>query len=293
MFKFPRAAIIGVGLIGGSCALAWRNSGCVGTIVGIGRSRSNLEEALSLGVIDEIATDLPSGVAGADVVLVATPVGQFGRIFEEILPVLAPGGLITDGGSTKRDVVAVARRVLGPRFPSFVPAHPIAGAEKSGVTAARVDLFQGRHVVLTPTAETDPAAMDGASVLWRACGARLSVLSPEAHDAIFAAVSHLPHVLAYALVDMISSRSNADELLRYAAGGFRDFTRIASSSPEMWRDIGMANRDLLLAEIDSYTEALGVLRAAIERGDGDALVKVFDNARNRRDNWLRSQEVAK
>ena len=288
-----RIAIVGVGLIGGSCALAWRRAGIAGHIVGVGRGRANLERALELGVIDEIASDTASGVSGADVVLVAVPVGQLSRVLAEMLPALSPAVLVTDAGSTKQDVVAAARAVLGPRLPRFVPAHPIAGAERSGVEAARAELYHGRQVVLTPLPETDATALDDARRLWAACGARVSTLSPARHDAVFAAVSHLPHALAFALVDMIAQRDNAGQLFGYAAGGFRDFTRIASSSPEMWRDICQANRDALLVELDAYLAHLAALREAVASGDGARMEDIFGNARRARDDWLKSIEDGK
>lgn len=288
-----RIAIVGVGLIGGSCALAWRRAGVAGHIVGIGRGRTNLERALELGVIDEIAPDTASGVSGADVVLVAVPVGQLSRVLAEMLPALSPGVLVTDAGSTKQDVVTAARGVLGPRLSRFVPAHPIAGAERSGVEAARAELYHGRHVVLTPLPETDPAALADASRLWAACGARVSTLSPERHDAVFAAVSHLPHALAFVLVDMIARRGNAEQLFGYAAGGFRDFTRIASSSPEMWRDICLANRDALLAELDDCVAHIAALREVVAKGDAARMEDIFGNARRARDAWLKSIEDGK
>jgi len=288
-----RIAIVGVGLIGGSCALAWRRAGIAGHIVGVGRGRANLERALELGVIDEIASDAASGVSGADVVLVAVPVGQLSSVLAEMLPALSPAVLVTDAGSTKQDVVAAARAVLGARLPRFVPAHPIAGAERSGVAAARAELYHGRQVVLTPLPETDAATLDDARRLWAACGARVSTLSPERHDAVFAAVSHLPHALAFALVDMIARRGNAEQLFGYAAGGFRDFTRIASSSPEMWRDVCLANRDALLAELDAYLAHLASLREVVAAGDSARMEDIFGNARRARDDWLKSIEDGK
>lgn len=288
--QFGRVAVLGVGLIGGSCALAWKRAGCVASIVGVGRSRANLERALQLGVIDEIAPTVAEAVRGADVVLITTPVGQFGPLLTEAGAALGPSAIITDGGSTKQDVVAAARAALGPRMPRFVPAHPIAGAERSGVEAARVDLYEGRNVVLTPLPETAPDAVERATALWSATGARLSCLSPEEHDQVFAAVSHLPHALAFALVDMISSRPDAGRLFGYAAGGFRDFTRIASSSPEMWRDICLANRDALLQRLGEYETAMQGLRALVESGDGTGLEALFSRARDARNAWLRSLE---
>jgi prephenate dehydrogenase len=199
--------------------------------------------------------------------------------------------VITDGGSTKQDVVTAARASLGARLSRFVPAHPIAGAERSGAEAARADLFVRRHVVLTPLPETASDAEARVAALWSSCGAKVSSLTPEAHDGVFAAVSHLPHALAYALVQMIAERPDAGTLFGFAAGGFRDFTRIASSSPEMWRDICLANREPLLAELDAYQDMLARLRVLLDRADSDGLERLFTSARDARDAWLRSMEA--
>lgn len=286
-----RLAVIGVGLIGGSCALALKRTGMVERVVGIGRGVANLERAMALGVVDEVTTDVGRGVDGADVVLVTTPVGQMGPIFDALRSAVAPDAVITDGGSTKRDVVAAARERLVERLPRFVPAHPIAGAERSGADAARADLFLQRHVVLTPLPETAPDAEDRVRALWTACGAKVSTLTPEQHDAVFSAVSHLPHALAYALVQTVAERPDAGTLFSFAAGGFRDFTRIASSSPEMWRDICLANRHALLADLDAYGAMLARLRALLDRADGEGLERLFTSARDARDAWLRSMET--
>lgn len=286
MMRFERLAVIGVGLIGGSVALALRRAGAVGRVVGIGRGRANLERALALGIIDEIAEDAGTGVVGADAVVVAAPVAQFAPLLTTIHDALSPGAVVTDAGSTKQDVVVAARGALGARIARFVPAHPIAGAERVGADAARAALFDGRNVVLTPLPETDAEALAAAESLWRTCGARVSRMTPAEHDAIFAAVSHLPHVLAYALVSMIAERANAERLFGYAAGGFRDFTRIASSSPEMWRDICLANREALITEIDAYGIALQGLRGLVATGDGAGLEHLFADSRRARDAWL-------
>jgi prephenate dehydrogenase len=288
--KVRRLAVIGVGLIGGSAALALKRAGSVERVVGIGRGRANLERALELGVVDEIAADAASGVEGADAVVVAVPVGQFDGVLRAIAPGLDADVLVTDGGSTKQDVIAVARPALGGHWPRFVPAHPIAGAEHSGVDAARADLYDGRNVVLTPVPETAPDAVDRAESLWKQCGARVARMSAAEHDGVFAAVSHLPHVLAYALVAMIAERADAERLFAFAAGGFRDFTRIASSSPEMWRDIALANRDALLGEIDRYGAALASVRELVAAADGEALERLFAQSRDARNAWLRRIE---
>jgi len=281
-----RLAVVGVGLIGGSCALALRAAGVCTQVVGAGRNAENLRRARDLGILDEIAVSAAAAARDADVVLVAAPVAQYPALFAELAGALAPHAVLTDAGSTKRDVVAAARAALGAQFGRFVPGHPIAGAEASGAAAARADLFRARQVVLTPLAETAPDALERVRGLWTACGARVVTMDAAAHDAVFAAVSHLPHVLAYALVHDIAQRENAEELFGHAAGGFRDFTRIASSHPEMWRDIALANRDALLAEIDRYDTALAGVRALLEAGDGAGLERVFAAARAARDAWL-------
>jgi len=280
-----RLAVIGVGLIGGSFALALRQAGKVSHVVGVGRNRANLDLARERRIIDSTAPDAATAARDADVVFVATPVGQFPAIFGQLKDSKA---LITDGGSTKRDVVAVARTVLGARIAQFVPGHPVAGAEKSGAGAAAAELFRGRRVILTPLKENPPASVAQVQALWEACGARVTRLDPEEHDAVLAAVSHLPHLLAYALVQDIAGRGNAEQLFSYAAGGFRDFTRIASSHPEMWRDICIANRDALLAELTRYSAQLGLVEKLLQAADAGALEKLFSEARDARDRWLKS-----
>jgi len=287
---FDKLVIFGVGLIGGSAALALRKAGAAKCIIGVDRSDETLNEALRLGVIDAAAIDLPSAVADADIVLLAVPVAQTEQIMVAIAPHLAPHTVVTDAGSTKSDVAAAARASLGKHFSSFVPGHPIAGTEKSGVTAAHAGLFQGCNTILTPLPETSTQALEKVRTLWQACGAKVSVMTPQAHDDIFAAVSHLPHMLAFALVDAIAHRSNAEQLFGFAASGFRDFTRIAGSSPEMWRDICHANRDALLAELDAYQAELARLRGLIERRDGAALEILFQDASRARNAWIKNFE---
>ncbi len=282
MTRFERVAVIGVGLIGGSFALALKAAGACGHVVGIGRSAANLRLAKDRGIVDSVAME----AGDADLVLVATPVAQFASVLSAIAPRLKPGAIVTDAGSTKRDVVAAARAALGARISQFVPAHPIAGAEKSGAAAASADLFRGKRVVLAPLKENSPASVLAVEAAWAACGARVSRMSPEEHDALFAAVSHLPHLLAYALVHEFAGRDNCAQLFGYAAGGFRDFTRIASSHPEMWRDICVANREPLLAELERYAGKLQALRPLLERGDGAALEQLFAEARAARERWL-------
>jgi prephenate dehydrogenase len=286
MTRFERVAVIGVGLIGGSFALALKEARACGHVVGVGRDPQNLRRALERGALDSTAADAAAAARDAQLVLLATPVAQFPALFAALAPALAPGAVVTDAGSSKRGVVAAARHALVDRIARFVPAHPVAGAEESGAGAARADLFRGRRVVLAPLAETAPDALAQVSAAWEACGARLFRMTPGEHDAVFAAVSHLPHLLAYALVHEIAARADAAQLFGYAASGFRDFTRIASSHPEMWRDICVANRDALLVELDRYGAKLAALRPLVERGDGEALARMFAEARAARARWL-------
>lgn len=286
MLKLTKIVVCGVGLIGGSFAMALRQAGAVAHIVGVGRSQATLQQALARGVIDAIASDWQDAMAAADLVLLATPVGQMEARMGELVPYLEPQTLVTDGGSTKRDVVAAARRSFAARIGQFVPSHPIAGAERSGVAAACAELYRGRRVVMTPLQENAPAAVARVRAAWEACGAMVAAMTPEEHDGVFAAVSHLPHLLAFALVHDLAQRPESETLFGFAAGGFRDFTRIAGSSPEMWRDICVANRDSLLIELDAYEAELARLRGALERGDGAALEQAFAFARAARQAWL-------
>lgn len=282
MKKLEKIAIFGVGLIGGSFALALRQAGGAGRIVGVGRSRGNLERALDLGILDEIAKDTASALKGADLVLIAVPVAQTGKVMAQIQPHLEPHTVVSDAGSTKQDVLAVAHAYLAEHFSRFVPAHPIAGAEQSGAEAAKADLYRNRKVVITPLPQTDPHALRLVTEAWQACGAQVSLMTPEQHDEILATVSHLPHVLAYALMDQVAGAPNAEELLSYAGTGFQDFTRIAGGLPEMWRDICLANRESLLRQMEVYQAELAKVRKLLSDGDGAALERLFTHARNAR-----------
>lgn len=280
--RFAKVAVVGVGLIGGSFALALKAARACDEVVGVGRGAANLKLALEQGVIDAIGTD----IGDADLVLVATPVAQYPRVLAALAPRLKASAIVTDGGSTKRDVIAAARAALGAKIAQFVPAHPIAGAERSGASAASAALFRDRRVVLTPLAENPEGTVQAVEAAWQACGARVSRMDAAEHDAVLAAVSHLPHLLAYALVHEIAGRADSAQLFGFAAGGFRDFTRIASSHPEMWRDICVANRDRLLDELDRYLAKLRALRPLVERGDAAALQRLFEEARAARQRWL-------
>jgi prephenate dehydrogenase len=287
-----KVVIFGVGLIGGSFARALKKAGAVQTVVGMGRSTASLARAQELGIIDVIGGDMAGALQGADLVLLAAPVAQTERILLAIAPHLQPGTIVTDAGSTKSDVVAAARAALGGKIAQFVPGHPIAGRETNGPDAAIDHLYIGKKTVLTALPENSAADVERVAAAWEACGAIIHRLSPEEHDKVFAAVSHLPHLLAYALVDDIANKPHADLLFQYAASGFRDFTRIAGSSPEMWRDISLANQTALLAELDSYMAQLTVLRASLAAGDGAALEGVYSNAQHARHQWIKAIEAA-
>jgi prephenate dehydrogenase len=288
--KIGKLVVVGVGLIGGSFALALKRAEAVGSVIGVGRGEANLRRALELGVIDAIGALDRATLGDADLVLVATPVGQMGAVFRALAPLLGPGTVATDAGSTKQDVVALARKELGAAFARFVPGHPVAGTEKSGAEAAFADLYRGRKVVLTPLPETEKRAADRVREAWRHCGAEVLDLDPARHDAILATVSHLPHVLAYALVDRVATDPQAGQLFGLAAGGFRDFTRLASSHPEMWRDICLANRDAILREIDRYGSELSAVRDMIAHGDPRAIEALFAGARDARNRWIHSHQ---
>ena len=283
--EFGKVVVFGVGLIGGSFALALKAAGQVGEVVGFGRSLSTLTQALDLGIIDRVGANAGQEVSDADLVLIASPVGQMPEIMQRIAPYLGPETLVTDGGSTKSDVVSAARERLAERVGQFVPAHPIAGAENSGAAAARADLYQGKKVVLTPVPENSVLSIARVRSAWEWCGAQTFELSAAEHDRVFAAVSHLPHLLSFALVHDLAVRENSDLYFNFAASGFRDFTRIAASHPEMWRDICLANRAALLGELDRYRAQLDELRDALAKGDGAVLEKTFDVARTARRAW--------
>ncbi len=283
--KIAKLVVCGVGLIGGSFALALREAGLVGRVVGVGRRPEPLAAARQLGILDEICTDWADALSGADLVLLAMPVGQMDAVAAAMAPHLGPDTVVTDAGSTKRDVIEAIYRHLGAHLANVVPAHPIAGAEKSGPAAAQSGLYRGRKVVVTPLPENRPAAVARVREVWSACGAVLHEMSPQEHDRVFAAVSHLPHLLAFGLVHDLAGRANAEQLFSYAASGFRDFTRVAGSHPEMWRDICVANRHSLLAELDAYLAELAYLRALLVEADGPALEAVFADASRARNTW--------
>jgi prephenate dehydrogenase len=273
-----KITIFGAGLIGGSFALALKKARAVQQVVGVGRTVAALERACALGIIDSIAASVEEAVSGTDLILIAAPVAQTAAILAAIEPHLQPGTVITDAGSTKSDVVAAARQALGAKIAQFVPGHPIAGRELNGPDAAIDHLYVGKKVVLTPLPENAPQDLARVADAWTACGAIIHTLTPEQHDQVFAAVSHLPHLLAYALVDDIAGKPHAD--------------LIAGSSPEMWRDISLANRTALLGELDAYVAQLNRLRGLLSDSNGAALEAVYANAQHARQSWVRTIESA-
>jgi prephenate dehydrogenase len=281
-----RLAILGVGLIGGSLARALRDAGHVVEIVGYGRTLASLQRAVELGVVDRIETSLSAAVNGADMVVLATPVGVMPEIFPAIAPYLGESTVLTDVGSVKGTVVAAAHNALGAKLAGFVPGHPIAGTEHSGVESSFASLFVGRRVVLTPLPENSAEAVARVRAMWQAAGADVTEMSVEHHDEVLAATSHLPHLLAYALVDLLTRLDDRREIFSYAAGGFRDFTRIASSDPVMWRDISLANQKALVKMLKQYRTELDDLIAAVSSSDGNRLQQLFARAKAARDSLI-------
>ncbi|KOR32439.1 prephenate dehydrogenase [Achromatium sp. WMS3] len=281
-----RLTIIGVGLIGGSLARALRKVGAVGEIIGCGRGWPNLERALALGVIDHATDDPVRAVQGADLVFLAVPLGAMANIFNSIKHALAEHTIITDGGSVKSSVIEDARRSFGFVPNNMVPGHPVAGTEHSGVEASFASLYQNSRVILTPLANTNPQATNLVERMWRACGANVIYMSAAHHDGILAATSHLPHMLAFGLVDLLANMQDNNEIFRYAAGGFRDFSRIASSNPLMWRDICLANNDALRVTLQKFIEELHNLTDALGDPSGTQLLDIFTRAKTARDHYL-------
>lgn len=270
-----KLALIGVGLIGGSLAAALRDAGAVARVSGFDADPRASAAGLARGILDLAAPSLADAVSGADVIVIATPVGAMRQVLTEVAASLSASAVVTDVGSTKCSVIEDARSALGPAFPRFVPAHPIAGGERPGVEHASAELFRERLAITTPVAATDREALAHVEELWNSVGARLERLTPEQHDKVFAAVSHLPHLLAFALVEMIARGPDAQTCFSHAGAGFRDFTRIAASSPQMWRDVCLANRGPLGEQLRLYRSRLEALQQAIGAGDGEALHAVF------------------
>ena len=282
---FKQLGLIGCGLMGGSFALAMKQAGLVDRVIGYSKSPSTTEKAKQLGVIDQAAESALLAVSGADVVLLAVPVAATEPTFKAIRHLVSPHTLFMDVGSTKRDVVDAARRALKDRIGAFVPAHPIAGKELSGVQHADAQLYREQQVILTPLPQTRPELVEKARALWGALGARVRVMTPEAHDAAFAAVSHFPHLLAFAYFTGILQQEQAEEFLRLAGPGFRDFTRIAASDPAMWRDVLIANREEILKQSEFFRGALGVLEQTLRDCEGDALEALVRGVSEARSHW--------
>ncbi|MCU7810263.1 MAG: prephenate dehydrogenase/arogenate dehydrogenase family protein [Candidatus Thiodiazotropha sp. (ex Notomyrtea botanica)] len=281
-----RLAVIGVGLIGGSVALALRETGSVKTVVGCGRSEENLIQAKRLGIVDHYTHDVGEAVEGADMVLLAVPLGAMRETLSGMRDHLQSNAIVTDAGSVKGSVIEDLREVFGEVPGWFVPGHPIAGTERSGADAAFASLYQNRRVILTPTSETEAKAISRVEEMWQQCGADITRMPVAHHDEILAATSHLPHMLAFSLVDSLARLNENDEIFRYAAGGFRDFTRIASSNPVMWRDICLANQDHLSAMLTRFADELHELAAILEQGDSEGLLEIFERAKRARDRYI-------
>ncbi|MDR3429073.1 MULTISPECIES: prephenate dehydrogenase [Silvimonas] len=280
-----KLVLLGTGLIGGSFALALKRARLVERVVGVGRNSANLTRALELNVIDEASHDAATAVQGADLVLLGTPVGQMGALMQAIAPHLADDCIVTDGGSTKQDVAGLFRAFLPGHLHHCVPGHPIAGSDLSGAAAAQYGLFEGRRVVLTPFAETAQNALQQVETLWQQCGARVYTMTPEQHDGIFSAVSHVPHLLAFAYMNAVLAKTDAQSCLDFAATGFRDFTRIAGSHPDMWRDIALANRSAILGDLRSCATQLQQVIALVEAGDEAGMAEYFSTASQARVAW--------
>lgn len=284
-----KLVVVGTGLIGGSFALALKDAGKIDSVVGVGRGRDNLDQALRRAIVDRgytIDEDWKPELADAAMVLLATPVGEMPTLFAAIASHLGPATIVTDAGSTKHDVIAAARVGLGAAFSRFVPAHPIAGSERSGAVAASASLFRGRQVVLTPLPETDPAAVACVRERWTQCGAIVILLDAERHDTLLSAVSHLPHILAFALIGELAERPDVADYWRVAGTGLRDFTRLAESHPAMWRDICIANAARLRVDLSAYRAELERIDAMLSRADGAALGALFARSRDARAAWL-------
>jgi prephenate dehydrogenase len=278
---FGRMAVVGVGLIGGSLGLAAKQAGLVEEVVGVGRNPATLESARGRGLVDQVSSDLAAGLQGADLVVLAVPVASIVALLPEVARTIGPKCLVTDVGSVKGPILAAGDQA----FPDgrFVAGHPIAGKELSGPEAAHAELFRGANWILTPSARTRPAAQDRIAALCRGVGAQVVTLDPAWHDEVFATVSHLPHLVAYALLDAVLATERGEERVRFSAGGLRDFTRVAGSDPAMWRDIFLMNRDPLLKVLAAYQEQLDQLATAIRAADGEAILARLRQARRARE----------
>ncbi len=281
-----RLALIGVGLIGGSLSLALKASSSVQHVVGYSRHEVNLKKGVQLGILDSYSTSISDVVKGCDVVVLAVPLGAIATLLEQIAPHINKNCVISDVGSAKCTVVQAAKDNLASNYQQFVPAHPIAGTENSGVDAGFSELFEKRRVILTPDDKTSVSAVETIQAMWQNCGASVESMSVEHHDQIFAATSHLPHMLAYSLVNCLADMEDKVEIFKYAAGGFRDISRIASSDPTMWRDVSLHNKQALSAMLKTYSKELSDLSEKINQSQGDELHEYFTRAKTRRDDWL-------
>lgn len=291
MLEFGKIVLFGVGLIGGSFALALKKANAVEEIVGFSRSPNSLKIAQEIGIIDRAGINPAHEIADADVIMFATPVQQIPMILEKIFPYLKnPNTILTDVGSSKLEIVQQARKIMKGKIGQFVPAHPIAGTEFSGPKAAFPELFQNKKLVLTPLKENKDEFLDRIKLAWRICGAEICELDPESHDTIFAGVSHLPHMLSFALVADLANRENSNLFFEFAASGFRDFTRIAASDAEMWRDICLSNRYTLIAEISHFQAVLNNMTAALATNDKKMLEQIFSQASQARNEWAKNKQ---
>jgi len=282
--QFGVVSIVGVGLIGASLGLALKGAGVVREVIGVGRSSANLDQAKKMGAIDRVA-DLAEAVQSSQWIVLCVPVAQMRAIFTQLEPHLGSNTLITDAGSTKSDVILAAKEVLGKKVCQFIPAHPIAGGAQHGAAAARADLCQGKQTIICQLQENSAADVALVEEFWKVLGSNIKRISAVQHDAIYAAVSHLPHILSYALMASVLNSEDAEQKLGHAGAGFRDFTRIAASSPEMWRDICIANKQAILKELDQYLSVTGRLREMIAKEDAAGLEKVFQKASQARQKW--------
>ena len=275
--NYGTVTIVGVGLIGASLGLALKKAGVVTKVLGVGRSKTNLDQAQKMGAIDGVV-DLVGAAKQSDVIVLCIPVAQMRSAFEVIEPHLEPRTMITDAGSTKGDVILAAKEVLGKKVCQFVPVHPIAGGAQHGASAAKADLFQGKHTIICPLQENSPQDTALITGFWETVGSTVKKIGSVQHDAIYAAVSHLPHLLSYALMASVVNSEDADQKLGHVGAGFKDFTRIAASSPEMWRDICLGNRTAILKELDQYLLIVNHMRKLVAEGDGTGLEKLFNQA---------------
>lgn len=286
MERLNKIVIVGVGLIGGSFAKGLKQAGLVNEMVGFGQNTDNLQKGIELGVIDSFTTDIAEAVADADLVFLAVPLGAMHSVLQQMKPYLSSDTIVTDGGSAKGEVIRSAEAVFGKLPVNFVPGHPIAGKEKSGVTAADAELYVDHRVILTPTEITSVQALDTVKELWSALGANIEIMQAQQHDEIFAATSHLPHLLAFSLVDMLNEHKELGDVFQYTAGGFRDFTRIASSDATMWRDISLQNSEAIAKWLKEYVANISHLTELVESRDSEALFKIFTDAKKARDEHI-------